>query len=98
MASGAAVSAYWRSIALAASVEPVKQTPAISRSATSGAPTVGLSPGRTLTVVSVFDDELAGCWFQCLRHNPYLAQIGRSCEGRHNLSRRGWRGHASERR
>ena len=37
MASGAAVSASWRSISLATSVEPVKQTPAMRGSAVSGA-------------------------------------------------------------
>ena len=47
MASGAAVSASWRSISLATSVEPVKQTPAMRGSAVSGAPTDGPSPGRS---------------------------------------------------
>ena len=47
MASGAAVSASCRSISLATSVEPVKQTPAMRGSAVSGAPTDGPSPGRS---------------------------------------------------
>ena len=47
MASGAAVSASWRSIIFATSVEPVKQTPAMRGSAVSGAPTDGPSPGKS---------------------------------------------------
>ena len=47
MASGEADLASCRSIALATSVEPVKQTPDIRWSAVSGAPTDGPSPGRS---------------------------------------------------